>query len=446
MFIALLLAFLLVWAVLLGQDIYDIENDANHLVAVQQATDGLCKAIGDGDGATATTIVRASESQYNALRKQAKAPSGIDDLLFQLEDSDGVLRYASAALGGLQVRIDTAAARRIDVHGRVYLAAACETRQGRVTLLEPRLSGFDLLMWLALQELPSLLLAFPFVLVPAWLAVHRGMRPLRSLVARVSTRTPDDFSPLNMHLPYTELQPLVQTIDALLARSRQGIARERAVVQDAAHELRTPLAVITAQAHALIGADRPELQAQAKVALESAVQRASHLVHQLLTLARLEGPKTEAPQTVDLVAVTRQIIIAVTAALARPGIEVALDSPEQLSVEFDLMAFHSVLENLLRNAIAYGRDKGHVVVSLQPMPAGRIGLSVRDDGPGIAAVDRPHLFDRFHRGRDVQPAGAGLGLAIVKQAIERLGGSIELSPGLDGQGIGFVVTLDAKSN
>jgi two-component system sensor histidine kinase QseC len=225
-------------------------------------------------------------------------------------------------------------------------AASRQTSARRLTVLELRLAGPSLLWWIATQQLPSLLIAFPLVLIPLWLAVRGGLSPLRSLVARVSARAPDDFSPLNVNLPYTELQPLVRTLDELLAKSRQGIARERAIVQDAAHELRTPLAVVTVQAHALANTSDPVALEQAKKAPETAVQRAAHLVNQLLTLARLEADVVEHWQGADMVAVTRQILISVAPLADQRGIEVALESPDRLEATLDLMAFHSVLENL----------------------------------------------------------------------------------------------------
>jgi two-component system sensor histidine kinase QseC len=216
------------------------------------------------------------------------------------------------------------------------------------------------------------------------------------------------------------------------------------MVQDAAHELRTPLAVVAAQAHALANSTQPELQQEAKAALEAAVQRASHLVHQLLTLARLESSDVERRQAVDLVAVSRQILIATSPVADRRGIEITMESPDRLDATLDLMAFHSVLENLLGNALSYGHQRGHVLVSLALVQPHRVVLLIADDGPGIAPEDQAHLFERFHRGRNAAAPGAGLGLAIVKQAVERLPGRIAVLAGLNGAGVGFEVEMTVE--
>ena len=138
---------------------------------------------------------------------------------------------------------------------------------------------------------------------------------------------------------------------------------------------------------------------------------------------------------------SRQILIAASPVADLRGMEVVFESPDSLETTLDLMAFHSVLENLLRNALAYGRERGQVVVKLTAISALRIGLSVADDGPGVPAEDRDKLFDRFFRGRRAAAHGAGLGLAIVKQAVERTGGCITVKEGLQGAGLGFEAEL-----
>jgi two-component system sensor histidine kinase QseC len=440
---ALLLAFGLVWIVLLAKDLHDALDEARQRDGLLKATQVLAQVVGEHDASEATLIVQAAEVLYNTSRRQVELPSGLGDLLFQLEARDGSSRYASKALGTQHVDIADAAPHAIEFDGHAYVGASALTPHWQLTLLEPRLDGPSLVLWLAAQYLLPLLIAFPLVLLPLWLAVHRGLRPLRQLVQRVSQRASDDFSPLDMHLPYVDLQPLVQAMDDLLAKSRDGIARERAIVQDAAHELRTPLAVVAAQAHALSRAEDPAAVHVARAALEAAVLRASHLVHQLLTLARLENRRNDHKEAVDLVAEARTILIAASAQAEQRDVEVALESPDRLVVELDRTAFHSVLENLLRNALAYGDEHGRVVVSLKTTAAGAVVLSVADNGPGITPEDQAHLFDRFHRGRHVCAPGAGLGLAIVKQAVNRLGGSIDITSGLDNRGIGFQVTLTA---
>jgi signal transduction histidine kinase len=218
------------------------------------------------------------------------------------------------------------------------------------------------------------------------------------------------------------------------------VQRERAFVQDAAHELRTPMAVISAQAHVLTRATTAAERQQAETALDSAIARASHLSQQLLALAALDDARAPAPQALDLTTLTEQALAeAATTAQAR-HIDLSLDAPEHLPATLDVGAYQSVLRNLLDNALRYVPEGGTIEVSLQPRPSGW-RLCVADNGPGIPPEDHARLFERFVRGRAPTAPGTGLGLAIVKQAVQRLGGEVRVLTGLQGRGVAFEVQV-----
>jgi two-component system sensor histidine kinase QseC len=148
---------------------------------------------------------------------------------------------------------------------------------------------------------------------------------------------------------------------------------------------------------------------------------------------------------VDLAQLVRkEIADFVPAALAR-NIEIALESPDRLLLPLEVPPFESVLQNLIDNAIRYGREGGRIVVELRSLH-GATTLSVADDGPGIAESDRLRIFDRFYRGTQRNDArGTGLGLTIVRQAAARLGGEVQITSGLDGLGCCFTVGIPAPS-
>ena len=127
------------------------------------------------------------------------------------------------------------------------------------------------------------------------------------------------------------------------------------------------------------------------------------------------------------------------AALAR-RIELSLDAPDRLPLICDTAALHSVLQNLLDNALRYVHDGARIAVSLA---AGQdaVTITVADDGPGIAPAERERVFERFQRGTGHRRPGTGLGLAIVRQALLRLRGQLRLEDGLDGRGVAFIVSL-----
>lgn len=443
----LLLAFLLVWVVLVWQDWQTFHRDTTRLGPLQDATQTLVDVL-PPDTAGALIVMRASELQYNALRQRAQAQNGgapLGDLILLLSRvSDGTEVYASAARQGRSVPPQTQPAMEVQVGTQAYWSVHATRGAWRVRFLEPVVSQRTALQMFAANLLVPMLTALPLVLLPLGWAVWRGLQPLRTLVGRVTARRADDFAPLALDLRYAELQPLVAAFNTLLAQAQQAVARERGFVQDAAHELRTPLAVISAQAHAL--AQAPAHSAEQRDALhhlERAITRASHQVHQLLTLARLDGATTRSPATLDVTELLREALISAAPRALVRRIELSLDAPpEPLRAQLDAVALHSIIDNLLGNALTHVHEGAQVAVTLRADAARhRLHLSVADNGPGLAPDEQARLFERFHRGRHATHPGSGLGLAIVRQAAHTLGGEVVCGPGLHGRGVAFEVTL-----
>jgi two-component system sensor histidine kinase QseC len=289
--------------------------------------------------------------------------------------------------------------------------------------------------------LPLLLLAFPLVFLPLGLAVWRGLAPLNRLGTELARRQPQDLAPLPepilRDLRYREMQPLLHALQGLMQRLRGHLARERAFVEDAAHELRTPMARISAQAHVLRMAGSDEAREQASRQLEAGVARASHVVEQLLALARLEAAAPTTLQSLDLAEWLREQLAAQLPAAETAGIELSLDAPERWPLQTEPQALASIVGNLVENAIRYAGAGAELVLQLHPGPP--LELWVQDNGPGIAPEAQEKIFERFQRGEQRGADGSGLGLAIVQQACERLGLRLVLeSPCLEnGRGCRF---------
>ncbi len=377
-----------------------------------------------------------NEIQINHQRRSGPLPD-VGNFMLRLESTTGKTIYASAGLHGQRMSAE-ARPNVVKIGALSYWTVTHATPNWRLRLLEPTLDDSRVLRLISADLLTYLLIAFPLVLLPVWFAVRQGLRPLRALGGQVAARAADDLSPLRAVPDYAELRPLVEAYNALLARARHSIKRERTLVQDAAHELRTPLAVVATQAHVLAHADDTTQRAAALTALEQAVARAAHLAQQLLTLAALENTGDRATTECDLVETARAILITFSPAAAAKDIELSLDSPEHLPTRLDVATFHSVLENLLANAVTYCQNGARVQITLQEM-AGQMHLEVADDGPGIPADERDQIFERFRRGRTESRSGSGLGLAIARQAAHRLGGEIHLKRGLAGRGARFSV-------
>jgi two-component system, OmpR family, sensor histidine kinase QseC len=295
----------------------------------------------------------------------------------------------------------------------------------------------------------QLLIGFPVLLLPVWLAVRTGLRPLLSLSQDLAARSPADLQPVRVAQPYRELRPVVDELNGTLARLQALLQRERAFLADAAHELRTPLAVIAAQCDTLKRSRDADERDAAAQRLERGLARSMRLVNQLLALARLEAGVEHRMERIDLADVARDCLAMHADEAHARGIELGYAGPDSLPIDSPGHAVETVLHNLIGNAIRYGRPEGRVEVSLMLRDDGDCVLDVSDDGPGIAVADRAHVFERFRRGTASAAAasrsgsGSGLGLAIVQAATQQMGALIELKDGLrDGTGgPGLSVTL-----
>lgn len=443
--LAALLAFGLVGVVLMTSAFMTYRQQVNNhtalLAACQHLSESLVHATTPDQ---ARVVVLAAETYFNASRQDfsRQHQRQLEPLLFEVTTQSGHPLYASPGLHGTPLHSRPGEASEQAIDGRPYWGCAAAFNGGTVRLAELKLADVTVLSWIGADLLPDLLLSFPFVLVPVWVAMHQGLRPLRRLARQLDQRARDDFSPIGLKVPHAELRPLIHAFNTTLARLRDAVQRERAFVQDAAHELRTPMAVISAQAHVLTRATSADERQQAAAALDHAIARASHLSQQLLALAALDEARAPAPQAVDLAALTEQALAAAATTAQARQIELSLDAPEHLSATLDVGAFQSVLHNLLDNALRYVAAGSAIEVALHPQPGGW-RLRVADNGPGIPPEDHTRLFERFVRGRAPTAPGTGLGLAIVRQAVQRLGGTVDIQAGLQGCGVAFVVCVPA---
>lgn len=438
----LMVAFVLVVAVLVSMDFVAYRRSLDQMAPLQDAVLALGLAL-PADEASAVLVLRASEQQYNYLRKHTlpEHSAQLNDLLFELSvPGERRVVYASPGLTGQVLPPQSGPVLTLQISGQAYSAVQADVSLWRVRLLQPIVGDMTALQWLARNLIGSILIAFPFVLLPVWWAVRRGLSPLRTLVTRVAGRRPGDFSPLDLDLRLAELQPLVAAFNELFGQSKDALERERGLVQDAAHELRTPLAVIATQAHALVSAEPGPARAQALGRLEHAIARASHQVHQVLTLARLEGKAIRAVGPVECVETVRQALIDAEPRARARGVDLSLEAPERLDAMLDRVAFHSVIDNLVNNALNHAEGATRIQVLLR-LADDVLVVRVADDGIGISEQDRPRLFERFHRGRSATAPGSGLGLSIVREAARLLGGDVQVHAGLTGRGVAFEVTF-----
>ena len=294
----------------------------------------------------------------------------------------------------------------------------------------------------AAYYLTPLLYSFPFLVLPAWLLVRVGLRPLRAMVRDIEGRSPADLRPLATS-PYAELAPLPRAINGLVARLTQRHDAEKAFLADAAHELKTPLSVIQMNAHLIAsrlppGADAPRLH-EACHGLQQGVARAARTVHQLLALERATSDSGHRPfQQIDLVRCLRERIAAAAPLAWQRGVELELVSADRCELPLERESLEALVDNLLDNAIKYSPPHGRVLVSLAEIE-GAWRCTVQDQGPGIDAALRAKVFERFYRVPGQAHSGSGLGLAIAAQAALRNHASIGIEDGAGAVGVRLVV-------
>lgn len=430
---ATLLVLLLIWGVLLGYMYLENRRYLAEAPGLQQFGDALLVALEETPDPAQARVVMTATERWTAIRRTQDRRLG-GTVLYELRDRGGARVYASSAWPW------PAATPPDDRWTEHYWRYDGTGAHWHLQVLNPRRTRGAWLSYNARTIVPYLLVAFPFVLLAVWLTVRASLRPLQQLAQRIEARASDDLSAVGVPARYRELRPLVQALDALLLRVRGTVARERAFVQDAAHEIRTPLAVISAQAHVLAQAREPAERAIAETQLNQAIARTSHLARQLLELAALDRPGAPSASRIDLAHWLRTLLGPAAQAALREGRELSLDAPDTLPWTIELGTLESIVQNLVDNALRHGVPGSVVAVALCEAE-GQLQFDVRDDGPGIAAPERDKVFERFHRGSAPRANGAGLGLAIVRQAAARLGGSVEIVEGLLGRGVGFRVRL-----
>ncbi len=288
----------------------------------------------------------------------------------------------------------------------------------------------------AIRTLAPFLLALPLLAGLLWLAITRALKPLEAVTSAVKARTATSLPPLSEDSAPQEVRPLIAALNDLLARLGRALEAQRNLVADAAHELRTPLTALRLQAQLAERATAPDERAAAFATLKQGLERAAHLVQQILTLAREDPSAGERTMTeVELGDIAAQVVAEYSALAESRGIDLGLARRDpELIVRGESHGLSTLLSNLVDNALRYVPRGGRVDVSAFRGADG-ITLEVTDDGPGIAPDERERVFDRFYRRTDSDEPGSGLGLAIVRSIAQRHHARVQLDSGPGGVGL-----------
>ncbi|QJR16253.1 ATP-binding protein [Usitatibacter palustris] len=292
----------------------------------------------------------------------------------------------------------------------------------------------ELVRGLAMRLMVPLAVGLPLLAIALWLAVARALRPLEQLAREVRSREPGHLAAIAAPDVPSEVEPLVTATNQLFARLERAFENERRFTGDAAHELRTPLAALRTQAEVALTTTNDERRCRALGQVVDGVERATRVVEQMLTLARMDaGDALPAFAKVDIAEICREVILEVGGDSRDRGVGVLLDAQSRPLVPGDPVMLLALLRNLLDNALRFAPDGGQVRVSVT-VGGDRARVTVEDSGPGVAPDVGARIFDRFYRGPDGRGPGSGLGLSIASRVVELHGGSIAASrsPALGG--------------
>ncbi|MDE2050155.1 MAG: hypothetical protein KGJ72_03985 [Gammaproteobacteria bacterium] len=293
---------------------------------------------------------------------------------------------------------------------------------------------------LAVRTLAPFALLMPLLGLLVWLAVGHALQPLQRLAKAVKARRVNALEPLSDERLPEEVQPLVHSLNDLLARLTAALDRERAFMADAAHELRTPLTALHLQLGALARAGSEPERTEAMGKLSEGVQRAIRLVEQMLALARQE-PRAEPVRTrFALDELAREVVAELVPLADARRIDLGMSEAQSAFVRGERDSVATLIRNLVDNAVRYTPEGGRVDVAVERSARQAI-LRVMDDGPGIAREERERVFDRFYRRPGTRSPGSGLGLAIVKASAAAHGATVALGEGAGGRGLAVTVAF-----
>jgi two-component system sensor histidine kinase TctE len=273
----------------------------------------------------------------------------------------------------------------------------------------------------------------PIALLFVWLGLSRGVEPLHELQAGIRARAPDDLSPIDEANVPEEVRPLVRAFNELIARLDASLRAQSRFVSDAAHQMRTPLAGLKMQAEIAMRQRDPVNLQHAMRQIVASADRASHLVTQLLALARadVDAPRPLEPN--DLDALARDVARDWVLRAQEREIDLGYEPPAAPAwVQGERLLLRELLNNLIDNALRYSRPGGRVTVRVTG--GAEAALEVEDEGIGIPEGERELVFERFYRVLGTDTEGSGLGLAIVRGIATLHGAQVALFPNPRGRG------------
>lgn len=304
----------------------------------------------------------------------------------------------------------------------------------------------ELIAHIAWRLLFPALFGLPLIGLWVWVATRQGLSSLDGIARQIASRAPQQLQPLTPAAAPEEIRTMLEALNGLFQRVETALETERRFTADAAHELRTPLSALQAQVQVALRARDSSERDRSLAQLQSGLTRASHLVDQMLQLARLDPESgLPDPQPVDLAVLAEAVCADLGQQILDKDLDFALAAAPGCIVTGQAEWLRVLIRNLIDNAIRYTPTGGSLRVQVA-VANGQSRLSVSDSGPGIPAGDREAVLRRFHRlNRGEHPTGSGLGLAIVARIAELHGADLEFAAGENAQGLQVTATWPAPA-
>ncbi|MES9946023.1 MAG: ATP-binding protein [Candidatus Thiodiazotropha sp.] len=291
------------------------------------------------------------------------------------------------------------------------------------------------------NSLWPIIISLPMIGLIIWIVVGSGLKPLHTIADKVEHRDPKSLESISTQNVPREVVPMVTSLNSLFYRVQRVLENERRFTADAAHELRTPIAALKTLAQAKSLADEGNGHSKFLDQVIRGVDRATHLLEQLLMLARMDSQSLEHShvEDVDLHGETINVLAALGSLALAKDIELAYEGIERpVMLRSYKPGIQILLRNIIDNAIRYTPEKGEVCVKLEEHNS-TIKLIVTDTGPGIPEENQQGLYQRFRRGEDTNIQGSGLGLSIVKRIVDLHHATIEMENRNDRSGLNISV-------
>ncbi len=306
-----------------------------------------------------------------------------------------------------------------------------------VQVAETTLKRRELVGKLLLELIVPQLLLVVIAMVSVWYGIGRGLKSLLRVREEISRRSQSDLTPLQEEQVVEEIRPLIHGFNELMQRNGNLLVMQQRFIADAAHQLRTPLAGLRAQARLALQLSNPDEIRHSLHQIHIAARQAARLAQQLLLLARAEPDAQMQGRMIelDLNGLAHKNTSEWVKATRQKKIDLGFESSceKNCLIKGDALMLGEMLNNLIDNALNYTQPSGRVTVRVR-CDEDRVFLEVEDNGPGIPENERERVFERFYRVLGSNQEGCGLGLAIVREIAHRHGAEVFLLSGAKGKG------------